>query len=99
MSDLATLKLCWDGAKPGDKFIYYTGYLSKQRNLVGKTKSGKELSKQVNEIADYFYDLYSQGLATLVQRRQPGPFHRIYGPFIHDYIVIKKQEIKNVKQI
>ncbi len=90
MNDLETLQKCFGEAKRGDRIIYHTGYLSRERSLVGKTVKSKAIAKKVDAIGDYFYDLYSWGLAILVQRRSDAPFHTSYGPFIHDYIAIKK---------
>ena len=57
------------GAKPGDTFEYYRGYLARDREPDTRGLVPTERQTKVNELANGVYLAWEMGQVTLVQRR------------------------------
>ncbi len=77
-------------AKPGDRLVYYTGYLSRDR-LPHSEGYDERMRRKLGELGNAAWALGDENWLHLVQRRVS------YGCW--DYIVVRKAEVPKLKPV
>ena len=61
-----------ENIKPGEVMVYFTGELSRSREIeIRENARTGSAEAPINQMADYFWDMYEQRRGFLIQRSAP----------------------------